>query len=121
MAGSDAAKEAIYLSSFLGELGFGLDSPVCFAMDNKSAIDISYNPEHHERVKHIERRHFFIRELVENQTLVVPFVSTVANMADFLTKPLAASDFYRMRNVIMNIHDDEKCAPRRNAVRSTGG
>ena len=29
--------------------------------DNKAARDLAYNPEHHERTKHIERRHFYIR------------------------------------------------------------
>ena len=33
---------------------------------NKSAIDLAYNPEHHLKTKHIERRHHFIRECVEN-------------------------------------------------------
>ena len=103
MAGSEAAKEAIYLSNFLRELGFGLDSPVCLAMDNKSAIDISYNPEHHSRTKHIDRRHYFIRECVEEGRLRVPFVSTVDNMADFFTKPLPKKSFFYMRDIIMNV------------------
>ena len=57
MAGSESAKEALYLSNFFGELGFGSGSPVQLSMDNKSAIDLAYNPEHHSRTKHIERRH----------------------------------------------------------------
>ena len=43
-------------------------------------INLSYNPEHHERVKHVERRHFFIRECVENGQLTVPYVNTVDNL-----------------------------------------
>jgi hypothetical protein len=35
-------------------------------VDNKSAIDLAYNPEHHQRTKHIARRHFYIRDLVED-------------------------------------------------------
>ena len=42
---------------------------VCGALDlyvdNKSAIDLAYNPEHHQKTKHIARRHFYVRELVE--------------------------------------------------------
>ena len=72
-------------------------------MDNQSAIAISYNPELHSRTKHIDRRHFYIRECVENLQIRVPFVSTVDNMADFFTKPLAAKHFFRMRNAIMNV------------------
>ena len=58
-------------------------STVSLATDNKGAQDLAYNPEHHEEVKHIERRHFYTRELVEDQRLVVPYVNTVDNMADF--------------------------------------
>ena len=44
-----------------------------------------------------------MRELVENEELIVPFVSTTANMADFFTKPLAREAFFRLRNSIMNL------------------
>ena len=40
------------------------------------------------RTKHIQRRHFFIREMVEEGRLIVPFVRTSDNLADFFTKPL---------------------------------
>ena len=73
----------------------------------------SYNPEHHERTKHIERRHFYIRELVERQKLIVPFVKTTENLADFFTKPLAAGDFFRLRNEIMNLPASERGGERR--------
>ena len=71
-----------------------------------------YNPEHHEKTKHIERRHFYIRELVEEQRLVVTFVATCDNMADFLTKPLPAKSFYRDRNQIMNVPPERSRAAR---------
>ncbi len=49
------------------------------------------------------QRHFFVRECVENLELTVPFVSTANNMADFFTKPLAAKQFFAMRDHIMNV------------------
>ena len=103
IAGSEASKEAIYLRRFLEELGLGDQRPLELGMDNQAAIAIAYNPELHSRTKHIDRRHFFIRECVENLQLRVPFVSTVDNMADFFTKPLPPKHFWRMRNSIMNI------------------
>ena len=74
-------------------------------VDNQSAIAIAYNPEHLQRVKHMERRHFFVRELVENHQIRVPFVRTVDNLADFFTKPLPAKQFFAMRDMIMNVSD----------------
>ena len=55
-------------------------------------------------MKHVARRHFFVRECVENLQLVVPFVRTHENLADFFTKPLEPKKFFelRKRNAIMN-------------------
>ena len=103
MAGSEAAKEAIYLSSFLRELGMNLSQPPPLKLDNKSAIDLAYNPEHHSKTKHIERRHYFIRECVENGKLRVPFVPTKENCADFFTKPLMGKAFFDLRDRVMNV------------------
>ena len=103
MAGSEAAKEAIYLSTFLRELGLDMSKPPPLRLDNKSAIDLAYNPEHHSKTKHIERRHYFIRECVENGKLRVPFVPTADNVADFFTKPLTGKMFFDMRDKVMNV------------------
>ena len=73
------------------------------AMDNQAGIAIAYNPELHTKTKHIQRRHFFVGELVEQQRISVPFVKTTDNWADFFTKPLKPKHFTAMRNAIMNI------------------
>ena len=103
MAASEAAKEAVYLNSFLKELGYASDGPATLKVDNQGAIDLAYNPEFHQKTKHIERRHFYVRELVEQMRLTVPYVATVDNLADFFTKPLSAKVFYPMRDAIMNV------------------
>eukprot|EP00965_Chrysotila_dentata_P207979 6184440-Pleurochrysis_carterae.AAC.5 len=72
-------------------------------MDNKSAIVLAYNPEHHQRSKHIDRRHFFVRERVKSFDITVPFVRSADNLADFFTKPLPPRLlFFPMRDHIMN-------------------
>jgi len=103
MAASEAAKEAIYLRRFLEQFGLqDPEQPVTLGCDNQAAINLAYNPEHHKRVKHIERRHFFIREKVEENMIEVPYVRTVDNLADFFTKPLMGDVFFNMRDQIMN-------------------
>ena len=52
-------------------------------MDNQAAIAISFNPELYSRTKDIDRRHFFVRECVENMQIRVPYVNTVDNLADY--------------------------------------
>ena len=103
MAASDASKEAIYLQRFVAEFGITDPSPVSLSVDNKGAVDLAYNPEHHQRTKHIERRHFYVREAVERGEIRVPFVRTDDNLADFFTKPLASKRFFQLRDLIMNV------------------
>ena len=51
----------------------------------------------------MQRRHFFIRDMVESLEIEVPFVRTADNIADFFTKPMkSASQFHTLRKIIMN-------------------
>eukprot|EP00965_Chrysotila_dentata_P237144 6201709-Pleurochrysis_carterae.AAC.2 len=59
IAASEAAKEATYLRALLEELGEHGDTATPLHLDNKSAIDLAHNLEHHSRLKHIHRRHLF--------------------------------------------------------------
>ena len=52
----------------------------------------------------LDRRHYFIRELVEDGKIVVPYVSSADNLADFFTKPLPAARFFALRDKIMNVY-----------------
>lgn len=45
-------------------------------VDNKSAIDIFKNPVQHSRIKHIDIRHHFIRQLVEENVVSLDYVNT---------------------------------------------
>ena len=103
MAASESAKEAVYTSALSEEVGAHDGTAVDLYVDNKSAIDLAYNPEHHQRSKHIQRRHFYVRELVEEHRITVPFVASADNLADFFTKPLSARVFFPMRDRIMNV------------------
>ena len=117
MAASEAAKEAVHLSRLSTELGMGTSEPVELGMDNQSAIAVAYNPEHHTTLKHVDRRHFYVRELVENHMIRCPFVSTVDNCADFFTKAQPASVFFPMRDKIMNVPDVSGIVPRGGVVK----
>ncbi len=46
--------------------------------------------------------HVYIRDMVENFEIEVPFVRTSDNLADFFTKPLNAAKFYGFRRLVMN-------------------
>ena len=41
----------------------------------------------------------------------VPFVNSHDNLADFFTKPLNAKNFFRLRDIIMNVQHDAPSVP----------
>ena len=103
---SEAAKEVVYLRKLVRGLGVRERGPTALSTNSKSARDVSYNPEHHDRMKHVQRRHFFVRDMVESFELEVPYVNTHDNLADFFTKPMkTASRFRELRDAIMNVRD----------------
>ncbi|GJV72476.1 hypothetical protein Tco_1492471 [Tanacetum coccineum] len=57
--------------------------------NNKSAIALSCNNVQHSRSKHIDIRHHFIKEQVENGVVELYFVRIEYQLADIFTKPLA--------------------------------
>ncbi|GKE08334.1 hypothetical protein Tco_1411885 [Tanacetum coccineum] len=61
--------------------------------DSKSAIDISYNPVQHSRIKHINIRYHFIKEHVEQSTIELYFVGTDYHLADLFTKAFPKERF----------------------------
>lgn len=65
-------------------------------MDNKSAIDLSKNPVHHERNKHIDIRYHFIRECVDDGRIVLKQISTKDQLADILKKSLGRVMFQEL-------------------------
>ena len=96
----------VYLRKLVKGLGATEPGPTQLGTDSQSARDVSYNPQHHDRMKHVQRRHFFVRDMVESFELEVPFVPTAENAADIFTKPMKnATQFRKLRRMTMNERD----------------
>lgn len=90
MALSEASKEAIYLKNILSDL-IDYKSAVIVLNDNQSARKLSLNPVYHKRSKHIDVRHHFVREAIQNGQINVEYIPTDEMLADILTKGLNSS------------------------------
>ncbi|CAL1698123.1 unnamed protein product [Somion occarium] len=89
MAASNATKEAIWIRTFLSELGQLTSGPTTLFIDNQSAMALAKNAAFHDRTKHIAVRHHFIREKLEDDEIDVHYVPTGDQTADVLTKGLS--------------------------------
>ncbi|CAI7737338.1 unnamed protein product [Closterium sp. NIES-53] len=90
-----AAQETRWLTFLLHELGYPQPTPTLWC-DNKSTIHLSQDLVYHTRTKHIELRHFFIRDLVQQEQLNLEYVASDCNLADLFTKPLGKVPHHRL-------------------------
>src|SRR5579859_2165350 len=72
--------------------------------DNESTIKLANNPVQHARTKHIDIRHYFLRDHEAKGDIAIRHVSTENQLADIFTKPLDESRFYALRSEL-NILD----------------
>jgi hypothetical protein len=80
---------------------FGRVSLMC---DNTSTISVVKNPVFHKRMRHLERRHHFLRDHVEKGDIEMRYIDTERQLADIFTKPLDSSQFTDLRGEIGVYH-----------------
>ncbi|GKD29590.1 hypothetical protein Tco_1240368, partial [Tanacetum coccineum] len=84
--------QILWMKSQLSDYGFAYNHVPLYC-DNKSAIALCCNNVQHSRSKHIDIRHHFIREQVENGVVELYFVRTEYQLADIFTKALPRERF----------------------------
>ena len=82
-----AAQEAIWFKVLLEELGHPQSAVEIFE-DNQACIKLAKNPQQHSRTKHIQVRYFFIRQHLEDGTIILTYCPTADQLADVFTKIL---------------------------------
>jgi hypothetical protein len=97
VAANSAVCHLIWLRNMLKHLGFPQEDPTKIYIDNQSAIALAKNPVYHERSKHIDTRHHFIREHVKNKEVELISCNTNDQIADIFTKPLKGEIFIRLK------------------------
>jgi Reverse transcriptase (RNA-dependent DNA polymerase)/gag-polypeptide of LTR copia-type len=93
---SDASKEAVFLRKLhkslqlhlLGSQELRISIPISIYTDSRSALDHVKNNVKHQRTKHIDTRHHYIRS-VYGKEVDIHHIEAASQAADILTKPLA--------------------------------
>ncbi|GJS94387.1 hypothetical protein Tco_0801355 [Tanacetum coccineum] len=85
---SGCCAQILWLRSKLTDYGLVFNKIPLYC-DNKSAIALCCNNVQYSQSKHIDIKHHFIKEQVENGVVELYFVRTKYQLADIFTKPLA--------------------------------
>jgi len=85
MAMTEAMKEAIWLQRLLDYLGID-QNLLKINCDSMSAIYLVKNQVYHARMKHIDVKFHFVREILEKDNIKIQKIHTKKNPADMLTK-----------------------------------
>jgi hypothetical protein len=96
IAAGSSCTQMLWMKQMLQEYNVEQDVLTLYC-DNLSAINISKNPIQHSRTKHIDIRHHFIRDLVEDNIVTLDHVSTEEQIADIFTKALDVKQFEKLR------------------------
>ena len=100
MAMTHARKEAIFLEHLFGEVGIPFSIPMTLLIDNQSAIALAENPIFHAQTKHIDARHHWVHEKVEDGIIELEYIPTADQTTDIFTKPLDSVKFEKFRNTL---------------------
>ncbi|CAM8934575.1 unnamed protein product [Rhodiola kirilowii] len=89
--------QLLWMKQMMSEYGVEQKEMTLY-FDKMSAISISKNPIQHSMTKHIDIRHHFIGELVEQKVVTLKHVSTDKQLVDIFTKPQDAAQFETLRS-----------------------
>jgi hypothetical protein len=59
--------------------------------DKTSVVSVAKNPVFHKKMRHVERRHHFLRDYVGKGGIEMRYIDTKRQLANIFTKPLDSS------------------------------
>ena len=69
-------------------------------VDNQPAIALAKNPVLHDRSKHIDMKFHFLMDCVDEGQIIIEFIETGRQLADFLTKSLGRLRLTELKEMI---------------------
>ena len=89
-----AGQEMVWLRNLLSEFGYQFNGASTLFIDNQSAISVANNPEHHGRMKHLDLRFYWLRDMVELGSISVKHLRTEDMPAVLLTNTSSYSNHH---------------------------
>jgi len=100
---NDVMAQVLWTRYFLEAQGYDLEDNIVF-QDNESAMLLERNgrASSSKRTRHINVRYFFVQDRIAAGEMSVAYCPTKEMVADYFTKPLQGSLFFKLRAYIMN-------------------
>ena len=96
VAMSRCAQQMLWIQNWLDEANIKYNLPGIIKGDNRGAIALTKNTRGHGKVKHIDIRHHYIREVIQSGAITMVQVPSADNLADLFTKPLPRDHHHRL-------------------------
>ena len=90
----------IWFRRLLNDFGYTQKEPTVILEDNKACISFSLNHTCHDRSKHIDIRHHWLRSMVEDKIVVLEHLPTNEQVADILTIHVLKKLFLKFRQMM---------------------
>ena len=103
MALCAAAQGAAWLKQLLSELGMPQNDPIPVLEDNTACISMASKDAVSQRVKHIDIRYHFVRDVIRSGVISLVYCPTARQAADILTKPVDTLPFICHRATLMGL------------------
>ena len=103
MALCAAVQDAMWLRQMLLEMGMPQDGPTPIMEDNTACIGMATRDSVSQRVKHIDIRYHFVRDMIRRKKVTLVHCPTIKQAADILTKPTDSLPFAFHRATLMGL------------------
>jgi hypothetical protein len=91
------------------ELGYPQDGPVVIDQDNKCTMDIlRMGTGSFKRAKHIKVRYFWLKQLIDEGSVMLRYVPTAEMVSDIMTKPVVGSKFKYLVGKLLGIKTQQQ-------------
>jgi hypothetical protein len=98
-------QDMLFIMRIVESMGLLVELPMLLEIDNKGAKDLVNNWSAGGRLRHIEVKQFFLRELKEQGLIVVKWLASEDNTSDMMTKNLGGQTF--MHHTLTGCGNDE--------------
>jgi hypothetical protein len=95
VAGTECAQDMLYIKKVLESMNLKVKLPMILHIDNKGVVDFTQSWSTGGRMRHVDCRYYFLRDLREAGIIQVIWINSTSNEADLYTKNLDCNTYHK--------------------------